>query len=164
MFQTKELYFGEVQSLGPRRIELRSCWLPARHFVISAVQPLQAGNFKLPIKCSSIVFNLENLFRFHCLINVFLKKFFKNMKKIRNRILDLIHTVLTCGGRGKMSGHWVRLYELNPKLCFLLFLENCFKKLVSLTFFMIFKENMRQATNFWCCLKFFIKQPIILVV
>ena len=68
------------------------------------MQPLQAGNFKLPIKCSSIVFNLENLFRFHCLINVFLKKFFKNMKKIRNRILDLIHTVLTCGGRGKMSG------------------------------------------------------------
>ena len=107
VFETKELYFGEVQSLGPRRIELRSCWLPARHFVISAVQPLQAVNFKLPIKCSSIVFNLENLFRFHCLINVFLKKFFKNMKKIRNRILDLIHTVLTCGGRAKMSGHWV---------------------------------------------------------
>ena len=61
------------------------------------MQPWLARNFKLPVKCLSIVFNLETLLRFHCLIKVFLKKLVKNMKKIRNIILDLIHTVLTRG-------------------------------------------------------------------
>ena len=61
------------------------------------MQPWLARNFKLPVKCLSIVFNLETLLPFHCLIKVFLQKSVKKYEKIRNIILYLIHTVLTRG-------------------------------------------------------------------
>jgi len=47
---------------------------------------------------------------------------------------------------------------------FFTFLGKFSQKIGVSSFLMIFEENVNQTTSFWCCLKIFIKQPIILVV